>query len=166
MSVNIFSNLVRSKCKEEALIYLNSKRGSKGSEIQLTRIQMAEYLLPNENLKIEEQRKVFEIRNWMVDIPSNFCKSENNKSKCMCGIKENMQHIYECENLNIEKTNIRYEKIFTGNTEQQRKILERFEKSLKNRETCIQSNKSENDFDQVILSCDQPFSVSVECGNG
>ena len=102
----------------------------------------------------------------MVDIPSNFCKSENNKCKCMCGVKENMQHIYECENLNIEKTNIRYEKIFTGNTEQQRKILERFEKSLENRETYIQRNKSENDFDQVILSCDQLFSVSVECGNG
>ena len=101
----------------------------------------------------------------MVDIPSNFCKSENNKSKCMCGIKENMQHIYECENLNIEKTNIRYEKIFTGNTEEQRKILKRFEQSVKNREN-IQRNNSEKESDQVILSCDQPFSVSVECGNG
>ena len=131
MSVNKFLNLVRNKCKVEALDYLGSKRGSKGAEIQLKRIQMSEYLLPNEYLKIEEQRRLFEMRNRMVDIPSNFLKSENNKSKCMCGKIEDIQHIYECENLNIERIEIGYEKIFTGNTEEQRKILKRFEQSVK-----------------------------------
>ena len=149
----------------EALDYLGSKRGSKGAEIQLKRIQMSEYLLPNEYLKIEEQRRLFEMRNRMVDIPSIFLKSENNKSKCMCGKIEDIQHIYECENLNIERIEVCYEKIFTGNTEEQRKILKRFEQSVKNREN-IQRNNSEKESDQVILSCDQPFSVSVECGNG
>ena len=43
----------------------------KGKEIQYKKIEMAEYLQPmNKELTIENKRRIFEIRNMMVDIPS------------------------------------------------------------------------------------------------
>jgi hypothetical protein len=36
-------------------------------------MEMADYLMPNEEgLSVEIKRKIFEIRNTMVDIPANF----------------------------------------------------------------------------------------------
>ena len=77
MSVNIFSCLVKKKCKESAYKYLMKKRGSKGKEILYSeKFEMAEYLMPNSELKIEDQLKIFEIRNRMTDIRSNFCSKK------------------------------------------------------------------------------------------
>ena len=58
-----FKNLVRKKCKESAYQYLMNKRGKKGEQIIYSSIRMSEYLLPNEKMSIEDQRKKFEIRN-------------------------------------------------------------------------------------------------------
>ena len=78
-------NIVRQKSKESALRYLMKGRGRKGKEIEYTKIEMAEYLQPmNKELTIENRRKIFEIRNMMVDIPSNFSSSEENAKKCAC----------------------------------------------------------------------------------
>ena len=73
------------------------RRGSKGAEIEYPRIEMAEYLLPNDEFTIEDQRNLFSMRNRMVDIPSNFVSSEKNESKCLHEEKENMRHIYSCK---------------------------------------------------------------------
>ena len=102
ISINKFSAIVKQKCKDSAYNYLMNRRGSKGIEIEYNRIQMSEYLLPNNELNIENQQKLFAIRNKMVNIPSNFTAREKNYSKCICGEKENMEHIYVCENLNSE----------------------------------------------------------------
>ena len=64
-----FKNLVRKKCKESVYKYLMNKRGKKGEQISYLSIRMSEYLLPNEKMSIEDQRKNFEIRNNMIDIP-------------------------------------------------------------------------------------------------
>jgi hypothetical protein len=45
------------------------RRGSKGAEILNPRIQMSEYLLPNDEFNIEKQRILFSFRNRMVNIP-------------------------------------------------------------------------------------------------
>ena len=61
---------------------------------------MAEYLLPNDKgITIEDQQYLFGIRNKMVKIPANFGSS----SKCVCGMNEEMCHIYDCEQLNKEE---------------------------------------------------------------
>ena len=52
---------------------------------------MSEYLLPiNENLTIDEKRRLFGVRNKMTYIPSNFSRGEE-EMKCQCGQKENMK---------------------------------------------------------------------------
>ena len=49
------------------------------------KIKMAEYLQSmNKELTIENRRRIFEIRNMMVDIPSNFSSEEENEQKCVC----------------------------------------------------------------------------------
>ena len=57
VSKNQYKNMIRIKCKELALEYLLKNRGSKGKEIDYKEIQTAEYLLPNNEITIEEQRK-------------------------------------------------------------------------------------------------------------
>ena len=62
ISVNRFKSLVRVKCQEAAYNYLMNKRGSKGSEIIYSQVEMSEYLLPNNEFSIEDKRKLFSIR--------------------------------------------------------------------------------------------------------
>ena len=64
---------------------------------------MSEYLLPNDELSVDEQRNIFEMRNKMSHIPSNFSSENENTYECVCGEKENMEHIYKCRYLNTEK---------------------------------------------------------------
>ena len=80
-----FSSLIKLRLKENALKYLLGKRKSKGKEIIYPNLEMADYLLPtNEKLTIEEKRNLFAIRNRMVEISSNFSKSEHEPT-CVCG---------------------------------------------------------------------------------
>ena len=48
--------IVRQKCEELAYRYLMNKRGSKGSKIKYEEIRMSEYLLPNDEFNIKEQK--------------------------------------------------------------------------------------------------------------
>ena len=96
MRKKIFMDLIRNKCKVRAYEYLMNRRGKKGQNIQYKEIRMSEYLLPNEHLSIEDQQNIFEIRNNMTNIPSNFMSEKENTTTCKCEIKENMKHIYNC----------------------------------------------------------------------
>ena len=94
MPRSTFNNLVRNKCRENAFEYFTNKRGKKGKDFNYKSLKMSEYLLPNKELSIEQQRTIFEIRNNMAKIKSNFCSEKENNSKCICGKSENMAHIY------------------------------------------------------------------------
>ena len=72
----IGGNIHWKKCEESALSYLLKKRGSKGSEIKYTKLEMPSYLLPNNEYKIDDQRYVYGMRNKMADIPSSFTAKE------------------------------------------------------------------------------------------
>ena len=122
-----FLSLIKSRLKENALKYLLEKRKSKGKEIIYP-----DYLLPtNEKLTIEEKRNLFAIRNRMVDICSNFSKSEV-KPTCVCGEIESMKHVYICEILNNEKTvqSEVYENIYNGNIRKQIEVFRKFDENL------------------------------------
>ena len=60
----MFKKLVKVKCIEAAFLYLIEKqnKGSKGREIVYTSLEMAEYLLPQANMSIVDQRGLFSIR--------------------------------------------------------------------------------------------------------
>ena len=131
MTRSKYKNIIKSRIEKNALEYLLSKRGSKGHEIEYTSLEMSEYLLPfNTNLNIEEKRKMFEIRNRMTQIPTNFGKTEE---KCICGENESLPHIYICESLNQMKTKTCYEEIYNGNLKTQIQIYRRMENNLERR---------------------------------
>ena len=94
MSKESFHKMLKMKISEISLKYLLNKRSSKGKEIEYKSLEMADYLKPfSQNLTIEEKRKIFSIRNRMIDIGNNFGRSE----KCiMCGKDEDMNHVYWC----------------------------------------------------------------------
>ena len=95
---------------------------------------MAEYLLPYNKMSISQKRKIFEIRNKMVDIPDNF-SSDSIETVCICREREIMSHIYYCNILSENKNEkVLYEKIYDGNLVQQIEVCKRFEENLEVRE--------------------------------
>ena len=155
MSKLTYKNIVRKKCKERAFEYLLSKRGKKGQNIEYKNLRMAEYFLPNEELTIEEQRNIFEIRNMMTNIPSNYISKKANTSRCICGEIEDIEHIYYCRKLNTKEPEVEYKEINGDNLKELKYIQERIEENMKERE-----------ISQEILYCDPLLSVKMDCSNG
>ena len=144
ISKSEFKQILETRIKTNALQYLLKKRGSKGKEIIYRKLEMAEYLLPhNKEMSITEKQNTFAIRNKMSEISNNFGKHE----ECICGIVENMNHIYSCKLLNKEEIIISYENIYNGNIFNQRKVLIRFEANMKIR----------NNMKLSKVPCDQIF---------
>ena len=135
MPYNKFKNIIKIKIKEKAFSYLTKKIRNKGKEIDYQELSMEEYLLPeNRTLSIIEKQKLFEMKNKMTNIPSNFSKS-NMKYECYCGNEENMKQIFYCKSLSDGKEQkIEYEKIYNGTVTEQREILSIFERNMKKRE--------------------------------
>ena len=111
----------------------------------------------NENLSIEDKRKIFEIRNEMVFIPANFSSSEKIE-KCICGEKEDMRHIYSCKYLNNNK-----EEILTEDVKLQSKVHKRFEYNMKQREKLRDMNNHESNSHAILRD---PLSSLLEYSNG
>ena len=82
---------------------------------------MAEYLLPNEKIQnIDDQRKIFAMRNRMVEISVNFPNKKPIET-CSCGTLETMEHIYTCEKWNINNhEKISYEEIYSNDISKQK----------------------------------------------
>ena len=135
MPYNKFKNIIKIKIKEKAFSYLTKKIRNKGKEIDYQELSMEEYLLPeNRMLSIFEKQKLFEMKNKMTNIPSNFSKS-NMKYECYCGNEENMKHIFYCKSLsNGKEQKIEYDKIYNGTVTEQKEILTIFERNMKKRE--------------------------------
>ena len=133
MSKQKYIRMLKEKIFQSALKYLLEKRGKKGKEISYTCIEMSEYLQPfNNHLTVKQKREMFAVRNKMIDIPANF--SSKIESKCECGKKEDMQHIYECQKYNEKKQpSIQYEKIFHGNLTEQVLVYEKISENLEKR---------------------------------
>ena len=64
-----------------------------------------------------------------INIPANF----GSKSLCICWENEIMQHIYSCENLNYEKEEVDFEKVYSGTLTEQIEILKRFRNNMEKR---------------------------------
>ena len=127
---------------------------------------MAQYLMPDqENLSVEDKRRIFEIRNRMLPFAANFPSNEI-VEKCWCGEDEDMKHIYMCEYLTSETVKTPYEMIFSENVSKQKKVYKQFELNYdrrKQRNNGKQQNK-ENLSHVILVNCD-PLS-SVEYSNG
>ena len=141
MSNPQFSKLVKERIKENAFKYLVGKQGSKGSEIIHADLSMSDYLLPTNNeLTVTEKQDLFAMKTRMVWIPSNFPKPEEDYY-CVCGLREDMRHIYNCEIMNNkQKPRHDYDKLFSGNIEEQIEVFRKFEINLERREIITNEN--------------------------
>ena len=136
-----FSKMLKTKIHENALKYLEKRRGEKGEEIVYECLEMSEYLQPTNKLDIIGKQELFEVRNRMTQIPDNFPKSKE-ENKCFCGEKENMIHIYNCDILNENlKPNVKYENIFNGNIEKQKEVFKRFKQNLEKRKNILSETR-------------------------
>ena len=131
MTQSNFKGRIKSQILKKSLEYLLEKRKSKGKEIEYKKLEMAEYLQPiNKTLNIENKRKMFAVRTRMVDIKSDFNKKYE-KPKCICGQFENMEHIWNCQNLNLDEIETRnYQLIFNGNITEQIQMFVKFIEKL------------------------------------
>ena len=76
MQKETFLKIIKSKIENLALNYLLKKQGLKGKEIVYKRLEMANYLMPqNEKIDIEEKQQLFSVRNRMVEVGNNFGKN-------------------------------------------------------------------------------------------
>ena len=134
MSKQRLKQILNIKIKLKSKEYLESKRGSKGREIIYPNLEMAHYLLPNDNgLTVENKKMLFSIRNRMLQIPYNFPGQyiqNNNKCKTGCGKLETMNHLYICEKLNMEERKYPYESIFSDNLHKQGEVFKIMEKNI------------------------------------
>ena len=129
-----FKKIIENCIKIKSFEYLMGKRGRKGIEINYSHLKMAEYLLPNDDLSISEQRYIFSIRNRMIKIENNY-RGTKNKIICFCGEFEDMNHIYDCKMFNIKnEERLPYENIFGEDLKKMKIIYERFRKNFEKRE--------------------------------
>ena len=136
--------MLKENGRKNAFQYLISKKGSKGKENSESELSMAEYLLPsNTALTISERQQMFAVKNRMVEIPANF-PNPKIENICICGEKEDMKHIYQCETINDgEQPVLKYEKIFEGNICEQIEVFRKFERNFENRKNLNEIKKED-----------------------
>ena len=127
-----FKKLVRKKTEALAFKELTSKQkpDSKGSLIKYEEtIQIADYLLPNKILELEDQREIFRIRSKTNRLPSNW--GETILCETACGQNLNNEHILNCPILNgHESENLELNMIYNGNVEEKMKVLNAFRNNM------------------------------------
>ena len=110
---------------------MSEKRKKKGTEIKYTRLNMSEYLLPDEeSLSISDKQFIFSVRNNMTNVENSYNEKEISNNQCICGKLKTMKHLYSCEDLRKEDEEIPYEEIFGENVRKIRKIYEILKENL------------------------------------
>ena len=135
MTKSVFKKLVKQKCSEAAFEYLKKKQsnGSKGAEIKYESLQMADYLLPQANLSLEDQREIFSIRCGTNDMKANIGILEY----CECKEVLNNPHIFKCNNLNTDEKIYDIKYILNGYTEDIKEHLKVWRENLKRRNNTL-----------------------------
>ena len=145
-----YKSIVKEKVSEAALKYLINKQGKKGREIKYPFLEMSDYLLPFNNQSIEEKREMFAVKTSMVNITANF--STNSETKCECGQRENMKHIYECKIYNKENPEVEFEKIYNGNLNEQKMVFRKFKQNMQKREKIKQISHPCEQSDSLLFT--------------
>ena len=84
MKQNVFKERVKTQCNKSAFAYLQEKqqRGSKGRSIKYTCLRMQDYLLPQPNISLKDQREIFSIRCKTNPLGANRGNIEYCETKC------------------------------------------------------------------------------------
>ena len=98
---------------------------------------MADYLLPQANISIEDQREIFSIRCRTNPLGANRGITEYCETKC--GEVLNNSHIFKCNVLNNHEEKYEYDKILNGYTKEKKKHLIIWKENMKKRETYLRT---------------------------
>ena len=123
MSRQDFKRLTKDKSEEKAFYELIHKKekGSKGSTLKYgQKLQMADYLCPNNQLTVDEQVQIFQIRSHTNPLPSN--RGQVVPCPTGCGETLNNSHILQCVVLNQEEQ-ASIEKLINGDIYEMKKTL-------------------------------------------
>ena len=133
MKENTFKALTKRQSRKTAFKYLITKLqgGSKGSSIRYNTLEMADYLLPECELTVEEKISMFSIRCEMNDLPFNF----GTKQDCQLGCSEpmNTEHILLCSQLNENAHDLKFDNILNGTLRQKIEVFHKIELNTKKR---------------------------------
>ena len=130
-----FKKLVRQKVEELAFLELTGrqKAGSKGCQINYgEKFEMADYLMPSANIKLEDQIDIFKLRSRTNKLPSNWGEEVYCETGCAQFLTN--EHILNCIILNepnykVQDINL----IYNGNIEEKVTILNAFRRNMSQR---------------------------------
>ena len=113
------------------------KKGTKGCIIKYEEtFQIADYLLPNKILMLEDQREIFRIRSKTNRLPPNW--GESVMCETACGQALSNEHILSCRILNNHKSEeFQMNLIYNGNIEEKFKVLQAFRRNMTRRQTYL-----------------------------
>ena len=102
---------------------------------------MAEYLLPNNNLNIDDQKFVFSLRSQSFTLSDD----DNNQiiEKCICYETLDILHLYACKRLNEDPISVEYQKIYGSNTKEMKIIIHRIRQSLEKLQTRMKTKQDQ-----------------------
>ena len=126
-----FRNLTKLRCEEAAFSDLILKRdnGSKGRHLKYgAKLAMSDYLCPNDQLTVEDQRLIFQIRSQSNPLPAN--RGEPQPCSRGCGEIQDNCHIVECSFLKKEEKRD-YTLLINGILHETKNNLEQWKNYLK-----------------------------------
>ena len=126
-----FRKITKQKSEETAFkqLIIKKEKGSKGSTLKYGKgLEMAEYLCPNNQLSVEDQRQIFQIRSQINPLASN----RGETSICVTGCGEILEnsHILKCKVLNNGEENSLQE-LINGDIHSIRNSLIKWKQSMK-----------------------------------
>ena len=133
-----YKKLVKEKVMQFAFASLSEKQKvmKKGQLIHYDRLEMSDYLLPNDRLSVSEQYEMFSYRSEMNDIPFNY----GNRTQCETGCGEilNNDHLLKCQILNEGHENgFEYIIFLNGTMEQKIEIFMKMKENTQKRKNII-----------------------------
>ena len=95
--------------------------------LKYEKLELADYLLPECEVTLEERREIFYVRTEMDDFPCNF----GNKTNCDMGCKEvlNSEHLLTCVAINKEETILKFENILKETMKQKVSIIKKIQEN-------------------------------------
>ena len=98
-----FRKLTKIRCEEATFsdLILKKKKGSKGRKLEHgAKLEMSDYLCPNDQLTVDDQRLIFQIRSQSNPLPAN--RGDPQPCSRGCGEIQDNCHIIQCSMLNKE----------------------------------------------------------------
>ena len=125
-----FRKLTKIRCEEAAFsdLILKKEKGSKGRKLEHgAKLEMSDYLCPNDQLTVDDQRLIFQIRSQSNPLPAN--RGDPQPCSRGCGEIQDNCHIIQCSMINKEDKG-EYNLLINGTLHEMKRNLEQWKKNL------------------------------------